>query len=124
MGWRPAVCAPRSAGAPPGPGTPRPSQAGGYFIGHGTRTAAALREHYAGHDRVVVLTDEQAAAEGCVDRAVPASVPMITFNLAGYRYGHAPSGSPARVTVGGLTDQAFRLIPAVQDGLRGRWPWE
>jgi hypothetical protein len=94
----------------------------GFFLGCGTSTAKAIRQHFAGHDRVVVLTDEQAAG-GSVDTAVPATVPMITFNLAGYRYGHAPSGGPNRVTIGGLTDQAFRMIPAVENGLSGRWPW-
>ncbi|HEX8626965.1 MAG TPA: TROVE domain-containing protein [Catenuloplanes sp.] len=96
----------------------------GYFMGGGTNTATALRGCFAGHDRVVVLTDEQAAADGPVDRAVPATVPMVTFNLAGYRYGHAPSGTATRVTVGGLSDQAFRMIPAMEDRLSGRWPWQ
>jgi hypothetical protein len=95
----------------------------GFFIGGGTETAGALRRHFAGHDRVVILTDEQAGG-GTVDTAIPLDVPMITFNLAGYRYGHAPSGTATRVTIGGLTDQAFRMIPAVENGLAGRWPWE
>jgi hypothetical protein len=100
-------------------------QTGGFFIGGGTETAGALRRHFAGHDRVVVLTDEQATSGGgAVDTAIPQDVPMITFNLAGYRYGHAPSGTTTRVTIGGLTDQAFRMIPAVENGLAGRWPWE
>ena len=32
-------------------------------------------------------------------------------NVAGYQYGHAPSGSGRRHTFGGLTDAAFRMIP-------------
>ncbi|MDG4820340.1 TROVE domain-containing protein [Asanoa sp. WMMD1127] len=99
-------------------------QADGYFYGEGTDTAGALRSHYARHDRVVVVTDEQAAyAGGLVDRAVPATVPMYTWNLAGYRLGHAPSGSANRHTFGGLTDQAFRMIGFLEAGTRCAWPW-
>jgi hypothetical protein len=96
----------------------------GYFIGGGTNTAQSLKAHFAGHDRVIVLTDEQAAyAHGNVDSAVPATVPLITFNLAGYRLGHAPSGTGLRITVGGLSDQAFRMIPLLESGHNGTWPW-
>ncbi|GIF68848.1 hypothetical protein Ais01nite_68830 [Asanoa ishikariensis] len=98
-------------------------QAGGFFMGNGTDTSGALRRHFARHDRVVVVTDEQAAAGGNVDRAVPASVPMFTWNLAGYRMGHAPSGSGNRHTLGGLTDQAFRMIPLLSAGRDADWPW-
>lgn len=31
--------------------------------------------------------------------------------LAGYRYGHGPSGTGNRHALGGLTDRAFTLIP-------------
>ncbi|MEV0715657.1 TROVE domain-containing protein [Asanoa sp. NPDC050611] len=96
----------------------------GFFIGYGTDTAEALRRHFAGHDRVVVVTDEQASAGGDVDKAVPAKVPMYTWNLAGYRLGHAPSGTANRHTFGGLTDQAFRMIPLLEAGRDAAWPWE
>ncbi|SNT65120.1 TROVE domain-containing protein [Asanoa hainanensis] len=98
-------------------------KAGGFFLGDGTDTSGALRRHFARHDRVVVVTDEQAAAGGSVDRAVPASVPMFTWNLAGYRMGHAPSGSGNRHTFGGLTDQAFRMIPLLSAGRDADWLW-
>lgn len=96
-------------------------KAGGFFMGYGTDTAGAVRAHFAGHDRVVIVTDEQSATH--VDRAVPASVPMFTWNLAGYRFGHAPSGSGNRHTFGGLTDQAFRMIPLLEAGRNAAWPW-
>jgi hypothetical protein len=98
---------------------------GGWFLGGGTETAAALRKHVRGHDRVVVLTDEQAYFDprGTVDAAVPERVPMYTWNLAGYRAGHAPSGSGNRHTFGGLTDTAFRLIPLLEAGRDGDWPF-
>ncbi|WP_063021566.1 TROVE domain-containing protein [Nocardia niwae] len=94
----------------------------GYFIGWGTDTVGAVREHYAGHDRVVILTDEQ-AHDGDVGLAVPAEVPLYTWNLAGYRYGHAPSGTPHRHAFGGLTDAAFRMIPLLEAGRDTDWPF-
>ena len=94
----------------------------GFFLGGGTDTAGAVRKHRAGHDRIVILTDEQ-AEQGDVDQAVPRTTPLVTFNLAGYKYGHAPSGDGLRVTVGGLTDVGFRLIPLLESGRNGTWPW-
>ncbi|MFE7954362.1 TROVE domain-containing protein [Streptomyces sp. NPDC057413] len=98
---------------------------GGWFLGGGTDTAAALRQEFGGHDRVVIVTDEQAGHDHQeVTRSVPAEVPMYTWNLAGYRAGHAPSGSRNRHTFGGLTDGAFRMIPLLERGRDARWPWE
>ena len=104
----------------------------GYFIGMGTKTANAVEKHYQGHDRVVILTDEQAYGGGWINPRfrgreitdlVPANVPLHTFNLAGYEYGHTPTG-PNRYTWGGLTDACFRLIPIVESGKNGDWPWK
>jgi hypothetical protein len=100
-------------------------RADGYFYGGGTNTAQAVRAHYARHDRVVIVTDEQAHYDhrGGIDAAVPAKVPMYTWNLAGYQRGHAPSGTGNRHTFGGLTDQAFRMIPLLEAGANATWPW-
>jgi len=91
----------------------------------GTSTAEAVTRWYQRHDRVVVVTDEQAHYSGQhrVDAAVPERVPFYTWNLGGYRYGHAP-GTAHRHTFGGLSDQAFRLIPLLEAGRNGTWPWE
>jgi hypothetical protein len=92
----------------------------------GTNTAAAVRRHFRGHDRVVIVTDEQAwAGRGGADptAAVPAGVPVYTFDLAGYRYGHGPSGVGNRHTFGGLTDQAFAAIPLLESGRDALWPF-
>ncbi|GLY16627.1 RNA-binding protein [Kineosporia sp. NBRC 101677] len=89
----------------------------------GTYTAEALRKHYAGHDRVVVVTDEQVAHGQDVDRAVPPHVPMYTWNLAGYRVGHAPSGNANRHVFGGLSDAAFAMIPLLEVGRSQDWPF-
>lgn len=97
---------------------------GGYFYAHGTATQAAVRTHYRGHDTVVIITDEQANYH--TYRDVAASVPqdklVVTFNLAGYEYGHA-AGGPHRITIGGLSDAAFKLLPALEHRARGGWPF-
>jgi hypothetical protein len=95
-------------------------QAGGFFLGGGTYTAAALSMHYARHDRVVLLTDEQHHGPD-PSMAIPADVPLYTFNLAGYRPGGVAGRN--RLAFGGLTDLAFKMIPQVEAGRAGRWPW-
>lgn len=100
-------------------------KAGGWFLNGGTDTARALRDTFRGHDRVVILTDEQASYDPAgVTASVPADVPVYTWNLAGYRAGHAPSGTvPNRHTFGGLTDAGFRMIPLLEAGQDGTWPF-
>ncbi len=49
---------------------------------------------------------------------------MYTWNLAGYRPGHGPSGARNRHAFGGLTDAAFRLVPLLEAGANAVWPWE
>lgn len=103
----------------------------GFFINGGTQTGQAVARHYAGHDRVVVLTDEQAQywggpamnADGVFAGTVPAKIPTYTWNLAGYVMGHAP-GAPNRYTFGGLTDAGFKMIPLLESNRDGHWPWE
>ncbi|WP_058041117.1 TROVE domain-containing protein [Streptomyces roseifaciens] len=92
----------------------------------GTDTTEAVRRHYRGHDRVLIVTDEQAAYHHAGDptEQVPAHIPVYTWNLAGYRPGHGPSGSADRHTFGGLTDAAFRMVPLLEDGRDAHWPWE
>jgi len=98
---------------------------GGWFLGGGTDTAAALRQEFHRHDRVVIVTDEQAGHDHVeVDQAIPQTTPLYTWNLAGYQAGHAPSGGGQRHTFGGLTDQAFRMIPLLEAGRDATWPWE
>ena len=95
----------------------------------GTNTADAVRRHYRDtfHSRVVIVTDEQAwggyyGAEPT--SLIPAHVPVYTWNLAGYKHGHGPSGSGNRHTFGGLTDVSFRMIPLLEAGRDCAWPWE
>ncbi|MCF0092949.1 TROVE domain-containing protein [Micromonospora sp. MH99] len=97
---------------------------GGYFLGRGTDTEKAVREHYDRHDRLIILTDEQAQWHGSTNvlAAVPAEVPVYTWNLAGYRIGHTPTGTN-RHTFGGLSDAAFAMIPLIEAGSDDRWPF-
>ena len=98
---------------------------GGWFLGGGTDTALALRQEFKGHDRIVIVTDEQAGHDTReVTESAPANVPMYTWNLAGYQAGHAPSGGRNRHAFGGLTDQAFRMIPLLEAGRDAKFPWE
>lgn len=87
--------------------------------GHGTAIAASLRAAYAGHDRVVIVSDMQ-TMDGGVSAAVPASTPIYGFNLGGYRPA-AMASAPGRVELGGLTDATFRLIPMIEDGRAAAW---
>lgn len=104
----------------------------------GTDIPSAVKAHFAGHDRVVVVTDEQtrpgwfpsngAAYGGMreteIDELVPKNVPVYMWNMAGYKAGAAPSGGHNRHTFGGLSDAAFRMIPLLESGRDAHWPWE
>ncbi|WP_075735887.1 TROVE domain-containing protein [Streptomyces acidiscabies] len=91
----------------------------------GTDTVSAIRSHYRGQDRVLIVTDEQYAysAHGDPTGQVPADIPVYTWNLAGYRAGHGPSGTANRHTFGGLSDAAFRMVPLLERARNADWPW-
>jgi hypothetical protein len=103
----------------------------------GTHTVAAVDRWFSGHDRVVIITDEQVGETYCLPhgygycRCVPPDpgsvlpkwTPLFTWNLAGYRYGHAEGGKPGRYVFGGLTDQAWGLIPLLEKGANAAWPF-
>lgn len=87
-------------------------------VGGGTSTWDCAQATFKGHDRVVILTDEQAFASSSFsftrpDESIPLSVPIYTFNLAGYSKGHAPSEGN-RHTFGGLTDAGFSAIEMLE----------
>ncbi|AZQ33934.1 TROVE domain-containing protein [Streptomyces cyaneochromogenes] len=91
----------------------------------GTDTTSAVRAHYRGQDRVLIVTDEQYThnRHGDPTQQVPADVPVYTWNLAGYRAGHGPSGKANRHTFGGLSDAAFRMVPLLESARDADWPW-
>lgn len=88
----------------------------------GTATNAAIQRWYDGHDRVILITDEQYNS-GSAPK-VPANVPMYTWNLGGYRAAHSESGKNKKHTFGGLTDKAWQMIPLLEAGQTGQWPWD
>ncbi|GGV51476.1 RNA-binding protein [Streptomyces longisporoflavus] len=91
----------------------------------GTNTTEAVRRFYKKHDRVLIVTDEQAAYNyhGDPTEQVPANVPVYTWNLAGYRVGHGESGTGNRHVFGGLSDAAFRMVQLIEAGSSSDWPW-
>lgn len=86
----------------------------------GTHTFGTLSQHFNRHDRIIILTDEQAHDAG--QYSLP-DVPIYTFNLAGYAPGHLDSGSGKHHTFGGLTDAAFRLVPMLERDASTGWPF-
>lgn len=102
-----------------------------HLMGGATPTEATLRQYWNPRfRRVVIITDEQADRFGgtlggmhAVGSTLPADVLLVTFNVAGYRMGHGPSGTKNRVTIGGLSDAAFQLMPMLELRATGGWPF-
>jgi hypothetical protein len=89
----------------------------------GTDTADAIRKHWDdSFDRIFVITDEQ-TTWGNVFKPVPADRLKISWNLAGYQASHATSSVPNHVSLGGLSDQMFKLVPILEARQRGEWPF-
>ena len=91
--------------------------------GGGTETWKAVQAHMKPeHNRVVIITDEQAHPFYGDPGSLIGSRPLYTFNLAGYEAGHAPSG-PNRHTFGGLSDSAFVALTLLERGADADWPF-
>jgi hypothetical protein len=88
----------------------------------GTETFRALSDHYrpGKHNRVVILTDEQAHDAGHYN--LP-DVPIYSFNLAGYAPAHLAHGTGKLHSFAGLNDTAFRLLPVLEGRKDGEWPF-
>lgn len=86
--------------------------------GGGTNTWQAIKKHYNGHDRIIVLTDEQSHDQGKNPGCF-----MHFVNLAGYRVSTAPKDSRT-FAYGGFTDQMFSTMPLLERGAAQKWPWE
>jgi hypothetical protein len=96
-------------------------------VGWGTNTAQALAASYAGHDRVVVVTDGQAFMPwggGSVSGAVPANVPLFGIDTTGYSASSIDTSKPHRYEVGGFSDKLFTMISLLDEGRSTSWPWE
>ncbi|MFE5290375.1 TROVE domain-containing protein [Nocardia sp. NPDC056611] len=90
-------------------------------VGHGTDIAGAVRRQYKGHDRVFIISDMQTQSGG-ITAQIPKDVPVYGFNLGGYRPGAYALG-PNRHEFGSLTDSTFKLVPLLEAGHSGAWPW-
>ena len=93
----------------------------------GTDLGRALTKHYKGHDRVIILTDEQydPVYRRYWDPVDPSTVvpdkPIFVWNLAGYK--PAGMGQPNVYVSGGLSDAAFGYIDTVSRAVNAEWPW-
>lgn len=73
--------------------------------------------------RVIIVTDEQ-SADSADMYGFPADVPLYFFNLGGYGKSTVPSaGKNLRFNFGGLTDHMFKMIPLIEQGQKGDWPF-
>lgn len=97
--------------------------------GGATRTAEAVTKHWPGHQRVVVISDEQqnggyyGNSRGGVFDAVPPSVPCYTINVMGYADAHN-AATGVRHGLAGLNDSVFKMMSVLEARQAGRWPWE
>lgn len=92
----------------------------------GTDTFGAAAAHFDRHHRVVIVTDEQnqPGQYRSIDDVVPSTVPVYVWNIGGYQTGATASGVGNRHTFAGMTDAAFKMIPLLETGRNGTWPWE
>ena len=102
-------------------------------VGHGTQIERAVRDTYAGQDRVFIFTDMQTVgnehihayggSDGDITRSVPKDKHVYGFDLSGYSTTAMDNG-PYRHEMGGLTDHTFGAVPQIESGVAGKWPWE
>jgi len=85
----------------------------------GTQTMQSVARHFAAHDRVIIVTDEQAHPGYGVN--LP-DVPIYTFNVAGYKTAHMASGGK-HFTFGGLSDAGFVALSLLERGKDADWPF-
>ncbi|MBL1101886.1 TROVE domain-containing protein [Streptomyces coffeae] len=102
-------------------------------VGHGTELAAALRNTYRDHDRVVVISDMQAmpfvdgGRSAPASEVVPARVPVFGVNTTGYAASSIDTRRPNRYEIGGFSDKLFTMVGLLSErggGGRTVWPWE
>lgn len=87
-----------------------------------TNTFKCLVQAYKMHDRVIILTDEQAFDSGYVN-IDNIKVPIYTFNVTGYSHSQLPTTGNRYTFGGGLTDAAFSVIPMLEAGKNQDWPF-
>jgi hypothetical protein len=95
-----------------------------------TDTFGAVARHWSGHDRIVIVTDEQNQIHrhATIDSALamagagPKNVSVYLWNIGGYGTSSIGSG-PNRNSFAGMTDAAFGMIPLIESGRDAAWPW-
>jgi len=97
-------------------------------VGHGTRMVDALATHYAGQDRVVVVSDMQTypylyQPQKSADDLVPADVPIFGINTGGYAPAALPPDKRNRFEVGGFSDKVFTMFGLLASGQDAAWPF-
>lgn len=105
-------------------------------VGHGTETAAALKGTFAGHDRVIIVTDGQAfptysgwdfqagrMRTTSVSTSVPPEVPVFGINTTGYAPSSLDTSAENRFEVGGFSDKVFQLFGLLAQGFGSDWPF-
>lgn len=95
----------------------------------GTDFESAVAQHYTPgkYDRVVVLTDEQYyGGWGRSNRSAYSDIKEDTYvwNLVGYREASSATGNQKVHQLGGLSAESFRMIPLIEAGEKGEFPWE
>lgn len=91
----------------------------------GTDTHGTLHKYYNGHQRIIIVTDEQADGAGWGYRAfvAPDGVSLYNWNLAGYQHTSHP-GRPNHFWLGGMSDKMFEVLGLLEAGRNGVWPWQ
>ncbi|MBD3004733.1 TROVE domain-containing protein [Streptomyces sp. 5-10] len=103
----------------------------------GTDIPRAVKENFAGHDRVVIITDEQSrpgyltsnmrpyggSRETKIDDLIPGNTPVYLWNMAGYKGSILEASAPNRHAFGGLSDASFRMISLLESRRSVTWPW-
>lgn len=92
-------------------------------VGSGTDLDQAIRKAYVPgkYARMVVISDMQSQQVGL--GRIPIDIPCYFFNLAGYVAAIAETKGMI-YELGGLSDSTFRMIPMLEAGVNGRWPWD
>ena len=92
-------------------------------VGWSTNLANAIQKAYVPgrYARMVVISDMQVMQyDGGL---IPKTIPCYFFNLAGYASAAVETKGQV-YELGGLTDHTFKLIPMLEAGETGKWPWE
>lgn len=88
-------------------------------VGYGTNTHIALNQTFAGHDRVIIVSDMQTSGHV---KTLP-GVRYYTFQLGGYRVSHTQAGKDGVYVFGGLSDAAFSMLDLIERGEDQDWPF-